>query len=109
MGLQVPIQISTKDSPSNVVFKDVSNNVDCSAHSLADARFHVRCTIEQTSVYQGSGETGSLSISSTPVLRMFRSDESLILKDGQTTQLTSATDPVSGEALKVDVTLNVLK
>jgi len=109
MGLQVPIQINDKDVPGNVVFKDVSNNIDCQAAALPDGRFDVRCSIEQTSVYQGTGETGNLSISSTPVLRMFRSDESMILRDGQTTQLTTATDPVSGEVLKVDVTLNVVK
>lgn len=109
MGLQVPIRINDKDVPGNVVFKDVSNNIDCQAASMADGRFDVRCTIEQTSVYQGTGETGNLSISSTPVLRMFRSDEAMMLRDGQTAQLTSATDPVSGEVLKVDVTLNVVK
>jgi hypothetical protein len=33
----------------------------------------------------------------------------VILKDGQTSQLTVATDKVNGEVTKVDVTLNVLK
>jgi hypothetical protein len=87
----------------------VSNNIDCRASTLADGRYNVRCVIEQSSVYQAPGASGDLTISSTPVLRIFRADEAMILRDGQTTQYTSATDPVSGEVLKVDVTLNVMK
>ena len=44
-----------------------------------------------------------------PAFRNFTSNFSLLLKDGQTAQYASATDPVSGETLKVDVTINVLK
>jgi hypothetical protein len=33
----------------------------------------------------------------------------MVLRDGQTAQSTSATDPISGEVLKIDVTLNVVK
>ena len=44
-----------------------------------------------------------------PAFRNFTSNFSILLKDGQSAQYASATDPVSGETLKVDVTLNVLK
>jgi hypothetical protein len=33
----------------------------------------------------------------------------VILKDGQTTHVTSAADPISGETMRVDVTLTVSK
>jgi len=39
----------------------------------------------------------------------YRSDVSFFLRDGQTTPLTAATDPVSGDIVKVDVTLSVVK
>jgi hypothetical protein len=32
-----------------------------------------------------------------------------VLRDGQSGQFTSAVDPISGEVLKIDVTLNVIK
>jgi hypothetical protein len=35
--------------------------------------------------------------------------DSTLLKDGGTSQFTSAVDKVSGEIVKVDVTLNVVK
>jgi hypothetical protein len=33
----------------------------------------------------------------------------MILRDGQTMQYASATDPVSGEVMKIDVTLSLAK
>jgi hypothetical protein len=33
----------------------------------------------------------------------------MVLKDGQTTQLTTAADPISGDVMRVDVTLTVVK
>jgi hypothetical protein len=44
-----------------------------------------------------------------PVLRSFTSNFTILLRDGQTAQYTTATDQVSGEVLKIDATLNVLK
>jgi hypothetical protein len=44
-----------------------------------------------------------------PWLQSFRSSQTLILKDCQTTQYTTATDKVSGEVVKIDVTLTVVK
>ncbi len=32
-----------------------------------------------------------------------------MLRDGQTTQLTTAADPITGEIMRVDVTLTVIK
>jgi hypothetical protein len=44
-----------------------------------------------------------------PSVRKFQSTFNLLLKDGQTATHTAATDPVSGEVLRIDVTLTVLK
>jgi hypothetical protein len=44
-----------------------------------------------------------------PLFRNFSSSFALLLKDGQSATYTSAVDPVSGETIKVDVTLTVLK
>ena len=44
-----------------------------------------------------------------PALRSFRFTNSLVLKDGQTAQFTTAVDKVTGVVTKVDVTLTVVK
>lgn len=115
MGIQVPLRYEGKEFPGNVVYKSVGNNLDCSADALDDGRFKVACTIEQSSVYASNGEgkaTGSAAADTSllpPILKNFSSEASLILRDSQTAQYTAATDPVSGEVLKVEVTLNVVK
>ena len=45
----------------------------------------------------------------TPVFRSIRLSNVLLLKDGQTEQMSSATDKFSGDVVKVDVTLTVMK
>jgi hypothetical protein len=111
MGIQVPIQ--QKDTPAQTVYRDVGNNLDCSAAAVVDSRYRVSCVLEQSSVYTAGAERpasqGLPPISSVPVLRTFRAEAALLLRDGQTGQFTTATDPVSGEVLRIDMTLHVVK
>ena len=114
MGINVPLMYEGKEFPGNVVYKSVGNNVDCSAEALDDGRFKVACSLEQSSVHSANGErkaTGSGGDTSLlpPLLRTFSSEATLLLRDGQTAQYAAATDPVSGEVLKIEVTLNVVK
>ena len=44
-----------------------------------------------------------------PTFKSFLSTNTVILKDGQTMQYTTATDKVTGEVTKVDVSVTVLK
>jgi hypothetical protein len=73
--------------------------------------YRLQFTIEDSSVHLDPGQkSGSPAvINDYPSFRSFRTNFSALLRDGQTTQHTSATDPVSGEVMKVDVTLNVMK
>jgi len=56
-----------------------------------------------------AAQTAKGGVAAAPTIRTFTSSFSLLLKDGQTAQHTAATDPVSGEVLRVDVTLAILK
>jgi hypothetical protein len=112
MGFQVPLRYESKESYGNVVFKDVGNSVGCRAETADDARFKFNCNFEQSSLQATNGEPPGMATNAPPlppVLRDFRSESSFFLRDGQTSQLTVATDPVSGDVVKVDVTLNVVK
>jgi len=106
MGIQVPLSVRVDvNQPATVMFKDVGTNLDCNAKLLDEGRFRLDFSLEQGSLAAGGWE----AVSSTPVLRTFRSSSNLILRDGQTSRYVAATDPVSGEVLQVDVTLNVVK
>ena len=104
MGIMVPIVTQTKDGPATS-YRDVGNNIDCMARSISESRFRLECSFEQSSLYDKPGE----GLQGMPMFRNFRSESNVTLRDGQSTQHTSATDPVTGEVLKIDITLNVAK
>ena len=120
MGAKVPVMMITaapapiKGPDGNPIaqvgpiqYQDVGTKIDCSVSVQDDGRFRVEITVDDTSVYPdekaANGQPGN------PSFRSFRANDSMVLKDGQTAQFTAATDKVSGETVKIDVTLTVVK
>ena len=91
------------------MFKGVGNSVGCRAENADGDRFKLNCNFDQSAIHANGEKPATEASPLPPLLRDFRSDVSFLLRDGQTTQLTAATDPVSGDVLKVEVTLNVVK
>lgn len=115
MGASIPVVMMAmtnvpKDAPQGgpIQYKDVGTNIDCDATVLEDGRFKVNITVDDASVYPEEQPTSSATKGS-PSFRSFRASDAMILKDGQTSQFTAATDKVNGETVKVDVTLTVVK
>ena len=113
MGLMVPLQYEKEDMHGNVVFKDVVTKVSCNARALSGGRFALEGRFDQDSVYSPEGADAESQAHANaafrpPVVRRFGSRTTLVLRDGQTAQ-HSATDPLTGEVLEVDVTLHVVK
>jgi Flp pilus assembly secretin CpaC len=113
VGIQVPILVFLgPDKGTTVMFKDVGNNLDCSAEALPDGRFNLAFSLEQGSVYVDDVTTKSVREAAAyhaPVIRNFKSQTNVMLRDGQSVEYIAATDPISGEMLKIDVTLHVVK
>ena len=115
MGAKVPVVMMAmanvpKDAPQGgpIQYQDVGTNIDCDATMLADGRFRVQITVDDTSVFPDDQPT-SAATKGSPSFRSFRASDAMILKDGQTSQFTTATDKVSSETVRVDVTLTVVK
>jgi hypothetical protein len=116
MGTKVPIPATTfapgppggaaNNSLVSYSYQDVGTNIDCFVHPMDDGRFRVDLTIDDSSVYPEEKESAPIK---APSIRSFRAGDSMILKDGGTGQFTTASDKVSGEIVKVDVTLTVVK
>ena len=88
-------------------YQDVGTNIDCATSPLDDGRFRMELVVEDSSLYP---EDQARSVAAErPSFRSFRASNSLVLKDGQTTQFTTAIDKVTGVVTKVDVTLTVVK
>jgi Flp pilus assembly secretin CpaC len=103
----VPVPTTGPEGRMTVVYKDVGTSIDCSAQTLDDGRFRLDMSLEDSSLDADDQKTQK---ELPPRFRSFRlSNETVVLRDGQTTQLTTATEKSSGETTKVDVTLNVVK
>jgi hypothetical protein len=119
MGAKVPVMMITAapSVPPNapaigpVQYQDVGTNIDCTvSNALEDGRFRVVITIDDSSVYGDPPSPGeNRPAPGNPTFRSFRASDSMVLRDGQTSQVTTATDKVSGEIVKVDVTLTIVK
>lgn len=91
-------------------YRDIGTQIDCSATSTEDGRFELNIAIEDNSIYVDDEVVKGVSkANDPPIFRRFRSSNQVILRDGQSTQFTAATDRINGEVIRVDVTLNVIK
>lgn len=115
MGAKIPLMmvaapvVDGQTMPAGPIqYQDVGTNIDCNVAALDDGRFKVEISIDDSSVYPDDPATRGATKGS-PSFRSFRASDQLVLKDGATAQFTTATDKVSGEIVKVDVTLTVVK
>lgn len=117
MGVDVPVPQPTVTSAGGPVsmsytYRSVGTNIDCSARTVEEGLFKLDLAVSDSSVFvpeKGGAVSTSPAVTGAPAFRSFTSTFNVLLKDGQTAQHTAATDAVSGEVLRVDVTLNVLK
>ena len=116
MGVDTPVPVVTfdesdpkKPKSTSVQYRNVGTNIDCSAEDLGDGRFKLFLTVENSSALPGSQTRVNDELSGFPLFRRFEISLDPILRDGQSAQTVASTDPVTGEVVKIDVTLNVVK
>jgi hypothetical protein len=109
MGSTIPISTTngSKDAAAGGSFqyKDVGTNIDCVATEVEGGRYALNITVDDSSVYPDE----TAKVVGNPSFRSFRAANTMVLKHGETGQFTTATDKVSGETVKIDVTLTVMK
>ena len=112
MGVEIPVSVVAPPTADNKTIpggvKAFGTNIDCAARILDNGRFKVTITVEESSPYSGD-EKSVLTKGTSLVSRAFRISNVLVLKDGQSEQFSTATDRFSGEVVKMDVTISVLK
>jgi len=112
VGVRVPVASAGKDGQST--FVDVGSNIDCGVQSEEDGRFTVRLNFERSSLYfQGRGdEKGTIKTAETgqPYIPTIRAQSLLVtVKDSQSLEVLTATDPLNGHVFRITLTLNVQK
>jgi hypothetical protein len=117
MGAKIPIAATTftpatdgkaASAIQSFQYQDVGTNIDCQVWATDDGRYRVEITIDDSSVYPEEKAMPGV-VKGNPSFRSFRASDSMMLRDGGTGQFTTATDKVSGETVRVDVTLTVVK
>jgi hypothetical protein len=112
IGSRVPVYTGKEQ----VQYLDVGSNIDCLAHRTKDNKFDINLSLDRSWV-EGNVtvpvDPNATSQSSgqfpEPIVRQFRSELGLALRDGQTVESSFATDPLSGKVFKVEVSLNIVK
>ena len=116
MGVDTPVPVVTfdesdpkKPKSTSVQYKTVGTNIDCAAEDLGDGRFKLFLTVENSSALPGDKAHAGTDLADYPLFRKFEISLDPILRDGQKAETVTSTDPVSGEVVKIDVSVNVAK
>jgi len=118
MGVEIPLATTplppldgkSLATAGLIQYRPFGTNIDAWANSIDTNRFQVNVSIEDSSIYTTEqAAAASPKASDMPVFRSYRYKNELVLRDGQSAQFTAATDRVTGEVIKVDVTLSILK
>ena len=117
VGSRVPVY--TGGDKGSMTYLDVGTNIDARSGYTAEGRLLISLNLERSWVEGGvpvpvtkSDATRSESDTGNfrePIIRNFRSELDLKLREGQPIESTIATDPVSGKVLKVEVSFTTLK
>jgi hypothetical protein len=116
MGSRVPVYVG-KDGGMQYI--DVGTNIDARGFAGEEGRFDLNLNLERSwvegevavPVERPGGQTTDSHAGQfrEPVIRQFKTELVLTMKDAQTIQSTLATDPLSGKVLAINVTMNVVK
>ena len=120
MGVDTPVpttSVSESGKPTSFQYHNVGTNIDCRARDWGEGRFLLSIGVENSSALAlekgpSSGNPGppvDASLNGIPLFRRFDTNLDVVLRDGQSLQTVASTDPVTGEVVKIDVTMNVVR
>jgi hypothetical protein len=119
MGMDVPVgtrsetrqpsNSSTTTTVQGPEYRGVGTQIDCMALLTDDNRFSVEIRVSDTSIYTGGDERAPLKLVDPLAFRSFTMNNTLTVRAGQTMEYSTATDRITGEVVKVEVTVNVVK
>lgn len=126
MGVDVPIGTSTSsatqttgaqgNSPravettkSETVFRNVGTDIDTQVSRTDETSFSVYLNMRDSSIFSSDASKPLTAISDPTAFRTFTASNSLPMIDGQTRLFGLGTDKITGETVRVEVKLTVLK
>jgi len=98
-GSMLPLQVRANDGIT-VALKDVGAGLQLKAQRNDDGRY--RLDVQFSDGVLSAGEDG-------PQVRVFESESQLLVSEGETVTLASAVDPLTGEVVEAELTLEAVR
>lgn len=116
LGSRIPVYVGKENAMQYI---DVGTSIDSRAYSSENGRFDITLNLERSWVEgdvlvpmeKATAQTTDAHVGPfrEPIIRQFKTELSLAMRDGQTTQSTLAADPLNGKVMSITVTINVAK
>jgi hypothetical protein len=104
MGGRVPLPVAPGGPVS---YTDVGTQIDCSARIKSEREYELTISVEDSAVAKAGDPV--LDNAGLPVIRTFQARNTLVMREGQTRQFTVASDRVTSEVVRIDVTVRAPK
>ena len=114
MGADLPYATSAADGSKPqtqaYAYRTVGVGIDVTNQIMVEPGvYKMNINVSDSSVAMSNQIPGSPAVAGAPMFRNFSTNGLVVLRDGQTSALTTAADPITGEIMRVDVTLSVVK
>jgi hypothetical protein len=121
IGVKVPVTTGdSKTGDTQIQYIDIGTSIDARVAHADDGKYQADLKVDRSSLYVTARSQdgrivgkewsdGEAPPSSQPLVRQYRGDVGMFLREGQPAEGTVATDPLTGHVFKVEVTLNVVK
>jgi hypothetical protein len=117
MGSEVPLfQTVTTDNSNSAKsvtswqYRSVGTSISISSRGANDVgQYNLNLNVTDSQAMSDPVDSPGSATGRPARFQTFTSNTRVLLRDGQTIQYTAATDKTSGEVVKLDVTLNVIK
>jgi hypothetical protein len=92
-------------SSTSYTYRTVGTNIDVRSVARMDGKYGLSVAVQETYVQLPTGDKGV----GTPSFGNYQSNNTVYVKDGEMAQFTAATDRVTGEVVRVEVTAKAMK
>ena len=114
MGAEVPYASAPTSSDTAKTlaysYRSVGIEIIVSGQMIVEpGQYKMDINVSDSTLSSSTQVQGAPAIAGVPIFRRFNTSGTVVLRDGQTTQLTAAADPITGEMMRVDVGLTAVK
>lgn len=110
LGVETPVPATPSadgKETGSLNYRNLGTNIDCTnVRELSGGRYQFDVNVQNTAAIP---DDTAAATPPRPVFRRFETTFTAVLRDGQSMQTIASTDPITGESVRIDVTLNVIR